>query len=177
MVDISLPPDTCGECVPRWTRQLAAPTLWPRGLNERPEGLAPIDVWIWPIANDVLVASKVRYGVEPIRGTPPRPASGIGAIRPMPIRAGMAQSDDWPETFWTGLIDRLARGTLALGYRSYERDRWFESGSLQRRVCCEPICRPKSRLWGAGSRSTGSSARLAGLRGLAPPSARSGWSA
>src|SRR5215831_16600687 len=35
-----LPSDTCGECVPRWTRQLAATTLWPRGLDDQ-EGLAP----------------------------------------------------------------------------------------------------------------------------------------
>jgi hypothetical protein len=35
------------------------------------------------------------------------------------------------------LRTKLWRLSTQFGYRSYERDRWFESGSLQRRVSCE----------------------------------------
>jgi hypothetical protein len=36
------------------------------------------------LVQDVLVASKVRYVVEPLSGTAPRPASAIGASRSFP---------------------------------------------------------------------------------------------
>jgi hypothetical protein len=35
------------------------------------------------LVQDVLVASKVRYVVEPLSGTAPRPASAIGALPPL----------------------------------------------------------------------------------------------
>jgi len=44
---------------------------------------APAHGSFWHMRDEVLVASKVRYGVEPIRGTPPWRASGIGASRPL----------------------------------------------------------------------------------------------
>src|SRR5271167_2461977 len=39
-------------------------------------------------ANDVLVASKVRHGVEPIRGTPPRRTSRYRRVSPIAVRPG-----------------------------------------------------------------------------------------
>src|SRR6516162_3281086 len=45
-------------------------------------GLERSDFVLWHIADDVSIASKVHYSVEPIRGTHPRRASGIGGTSP-----------------------------------------------------------------------------------------------
>jgi hypothetical protein len=42
-----------------------------------------LNVAYWHIANGALVASKVRYGVEPNPGSPTQRVSGIGASRPL----------------------------------------------------------------------------------------------
>ena len=49
--------------------------------------------------DEVLVASKVRYAVEPIRGTPPWRASGIGATSSLPVALAKVRSQSDLPTF------------------------------------------------------------------------------